>query len=163
MPVVVHDEDARRFTADLEAALDAREAGQRLLDALEGHLEVEAHADGGECVEDVVSARHLDRRRPERLAPVQDLELRLHAGEGEPAGREIGARLEPVGDHALLDLRNHLLDIGLVEAEHGRAVERHLVHEGEEGGADRVEVGVVVEVLGVHRRHDRDGRRELEE
>ena len=59
--------------------------------------------------------------------------------------------------------RDHLLDVRLVEAEHGRAVERHLVHEGEEGRADRVEVGVVVEVLGVDGGDHRDGRRELEE
>ena len=71
--------------------------------------------------------------------------------------------LEPVGDHALVDRGDHLLDVRLVEAQDRRAVERHLVDELRERRPDRVEVGVVVEVLGVHRGDHGDGRRELEE
>src|SRR5207245_9315642 len=118
-------------------ALDAREGAQGLLDSLEGRLEIEAYADGGEGIEDVVAARHLDRDGPQDTATMQDLELGLHAGEREAPGGEIRARLEPVGDHALLDLGDHLLNVGLVEAEHGRAVERPLVDEGQEGRPDR--------------------------
>ena len=57
MAVVVHHEHAPRLAPDLEAALHAREAGERLLDSVERHLEVEPHRDGGERVEHVVAAR----------------------------------------------------------------------------------------------------------
>src|SRR5438552_19118638 len=122
MPVVIDHEDARGLAADLETALDAREGAQSLLDSFEGRLEIEADAAGGEGIEDVVAARHLNRDGPQDTATMQDLELGLDAGEREAPGGEIRARLEPVGDHALLDLGDHLLDVGLVEAEHGRPV-----------------------------------------
>src|SRR5262249_49297404 len=52
---------------------------------------------------------------------------------------------------------------GVVEAEHGRAVERDLVHEAQEGLLDVREVAVGVEVLAVDVRDHGDGRRQLQE
>src|SRR4030095_985888 len=99
MAVAVHDEYALGLAANLKAALDAREGGQRGLDALERYLEVEPHGDGGERIEHVVAPRHLERRRAEHAAAVDDLERRARAGERQAPRREIGAGLEPVGDH----------------------------------------------------------------
>src|SRR5262249_56900673 len=83
MAIVVHHEDTGSFALDLEATLHAREAGERLLDTLEWHLEVEADPDGGQGVEHVVAARDLDADLTQDLAPVEHLELRLPAGVGD--------------------------------------------------------------------------------
>ncbi len=92
------------------------------------------------------------------------LEGRAHLRELQPPRGDVGARLQAVGHHPLVHhLRDHSLQVEVVETDHRAAVERHLVHEGEERGHDRVEVRVVVEVLGVHRGHHRDGGAELEE
>src|SRR5262249_60505699 len=69
MTVVVHHEHALGLALDLEAALHAREAGQRLLDLSERHLEVEADAHRGERVEHVVAASDLDAPLAPALSP----------------------------------------------------------------------------------------------
>src|SRR5207249_8441696 len=52
-----------------------------------------------------------------------------------------------VGDVALRHLRQERLDLGVVEAQDGEAVEGHLVDELHEGLAEPSEAAVVVEVL----------------
>src|SRR5215470_7975106 len=163
MTIVVDDRDAARAAEDLEPALDAGEAGERRLDRGERDLEVEPDADRRERVEDVVAPRDLQGDLTEEPLALIDLEAAGHARELNPARDEVGARLEPVRDDPLLDARDQELDVRLIQAQHGRAVERHLVHERDERVADRVEARVVVEVLGVDRRDDRDRRRQLQE
>ena len=66
--VVVDHQHAARLAAHLEAAVDAGEGREPLLDRLEGQLEVEAHGHRGERVRHVVGARDRHRDWPERLA-----------------------------------------------------------------------------------------------
>src|SRR5206468_4327564 len=161
--VVVDHCDARHAPADLEPALDAGKAREGPLGRHERDLELEAHADGRQSVEDVVASRELKRALAEEAPALEDLEAARHPTEGEPACDEVSARLEAVRDDALLDPRNQHLDVGLVEAEDRGAVEGYLVDELDERLADRLEGAVVVEMLGVDRGDDRDRRRELQE
>src|SRR6266850_5044742 len=163
MTVIVDHRDVTGTTQDLKSALDSREAGQRPLNGCERDLEVQPHPDRRERVEHVVAARDLERDFPEEGLALIDLEAAGHAHELQAARDEIRARLEPVRDDPLLDPREQELDVRLVQAEHRRAVEGHLVDERDEGVADRVEAPVVVEVLGVDGRDDRDRRRQLQE
>src|SRR5204863_6766612 len=99
--VVVHHGHAARAAADLETALDAGEAGERLLDRHERDLEVEAHAERGEGVEHVVAAGDLQRALAEQAPALEDLEAARHPREVQATRDEVGARLEAVGDDAL--------------------------------------------------------------
>ena len=69
VPVVVDHEHPPGLALDLEAALDAREAGERPLDRRERHLQVQGHRGGGERVGDVVGARHLERKLARATRP----------------------------------------------------------------------------------------------
>src|SRR5499427_9471639 len=163
MPIVVDHRDASGAAQDLKAALDSRESAQRPLNGGERNLEVEPDADRRERVEYIVATRDLQGDLAEQAPALIDLEPAGHPRELQAARDQIRARLEPVRDDPLLEAREQELDIGLVQAEDGRAVEGHLVDEGDEGVADRVEGAVVVEVLGVDRCDDRDRRGELQE
>ena len=161
--VVVDHRDAAGTTKDLESALDAREPGQRFLDGGERDLEVQADADRREGVEHVVAAGDLERELAESAPALEDLEAARHAGQAQAPPHEVGARLHAVRDDPLLDPWDQQLDVRLIEAEDGRTVERHPVHERDERVADGVEAPVVIEMLGVDGRDDRDRRRELQE
>src|SRR6266436_1747858 len=163
MAVVVDHRDAARAAEDLKPALDSGEAGQRFLDRGERDFEVEPDTDRRERVEHVVAPRDLEGDLAEQALALIDLEAAGHARELQPARDEVGTRLEPVRDDPLLDAREQELDVRLIQAQHRRAVERHLVDERDERVADHVEAPVVVEVLGVDRRDDRDRRRQLQE
>src|SRR5213593_1884307 len=163
MTVVVDHRDATGTTQDLKSALDSGESGERPLNRGKRDLQVQPHADRRERVEHVVAAGDLERDLAEEAVALIDLEPAGHAREVQAARDEVRARLEPIRDDPLLDSRDQELDVRLIQAEHRRAVEGHLVDEGDEGVADRVEGAVVVEVLGVDRRDDRDRRRQLQE
>src|SRR5437667_165332 len=161
--VIVDDGHAARLAAYLEASLHAGETGQRLLDRVERNLEIEPDADGGEGIEDVVAAGNLQRTLTEPRPAMDDVEAAGQPRQVDAPGHQIRARRQAVRDEALLEARDQHLDVRLVEAQHRRAVERHLVDEGQEAFPDRVERAPVVEVLGVDRRDHGDGRREGEE
>ena len=161
--VVVDHGHAAGAAQDLEAALDAREPLQRTLNGGERNLEIQRHADRGEGVEHVVAPGNLQPALADDGAALDDLEAARHPLQVRPPRHQIRRRLEPVRDDALLDARDQQLDVRLVQAQDRRAVERHLVDERHEGVADRVEVAVVIEVLGVHGRDDGDRRRQLQE
>ena len=83
-------------------------------------------------------------------ALVRDRQHRLRAG--------------AVGDHAPTDAGQDPLDVLVVEAEDGCAVERDLIDELGEGGFDFIDpAGVVVEVLAVDVGDDGEDGRELQE
>src|SRR5713226_8498755 len=72
--VVIDDDHASHLAAYLEAALDAGETGQRLLDREERNLEIEPDTDGGQRVEDVVPAGDQEVAFAEEGAAVDDFE-----------------------------------------------------------------------------------------
>ena len=126
VPVVVDDRDAVDDAALFEAALRAAELGERRGDLREGHIELEANGDRRQRVQHRVTPgdrqRQLTERRPIR---------RHHAARDVPTmqrdpypssvdigrddhGRRRSAhvvsafrRIDPVGDHAALELRHH--------------------------------------------------------
>src|SRR6266850_1555717 len=163
MAVVVDHRDAAGAPEDLKAALDTRESSQRFLNSGERDLELQPHPHRREGVEHVVAARDLQRDLAQEAAALEDLEAARHAGQVQAARHEVRARFQAVGDDPLLDSRDEELDVRLIQAQDRRAVEGHLVDERDEGVADRVEAPVVIEMLGVDGRDDRDRRRQLQE
>src|SRR5262249_23624662 len=161
--IIVDDGHPARLAAYLEAALDAGETGQRLLHRMERNLEIEPEADGGERVEDVVPAGNLQRAFAELLSAMDDLEAAGQPRQMDAPGHQVRARGEAIRDEPLLEPGNEHLDVRLIEAEHSRAIERHLVDEGQEALADRLERAPVVEVLGVDGRDDGDRGGERQE
>ena len=69
---------------------------------------------------------------------------------------EIGLRAAAVGDGAPANVGQNALHVFAVEAQNGRAVERHLVDEFGERRADGFDIGVVVEMFAVDIGHDRE-------
>jgi hypothetical protein len=59
-------------------------------------------------------------------------------------------RVFAIGDDApVLDAADHGLHFRMIEAHHGEAVEGHVLDELPERGAHRVEIAVVIEMLGI--------------
>ena len=138
MAVVVDDHHAAALAAHLEAPFGAAEFPERLRDAAEGHLELEADRDSPQRVEQVVPAGHLQPQRSELdLAPVDSLDdgaaraerLELHVASGDVGVRFAG---KAVGDHAPDRARHQRPHRVVVGAQDRGTVERHLVDELEE-------------------------------
>src|SRR5690606_8346175 len=111
MAVVVHERAPCRAADHGEPPRHAAERGGRLLGDVERHLQLVRYRNGGETVEDVVSARHLDGESPERNpAPVR-VEARLEPAELYRARRIVRLRIEPRADVAPLDTRQDVLDL----------------------------------------------------
>ena len=102
-------------------------------------------------------------KRPSRGLPVAQAEIAGERAAGDFEGFQIGLRAGAVGDGAAADGGQDGLHVIVVQADDGRAVERNLVDELDEGGADGVERGVVVQVFAVDVGDDREDGRELEE
>ncbi len=83
--VVVHDEDAVRLAADVEAALGAAEVLQSCGDAIERQAQFHPDGDGRQRVLQVVPSRHDERERAERrpaLAVVASAIVRVAPADG---------------------------------------------------------------------------------
>ena len=85
------------------------------------------------------------------------------AAQVDVADHQIGLAGSAVGDHRARDARDDGLHVGLVEAEHGGAVERHAIDELRENVLNLLERGVMVEVLAIDGGHHGDHRREQQE
>ena len=93
-----------------------------------------------------------------------DVEIGAAAVELEVDRPHVGVGADTVGDDAAVgDARQQRLDLGMVEAQHGEAVERDVLDEAHESVAQRVEGAVVVEMLGIDVGHDGDGRWQAQE
>ena len=93
-----------------------------------------------------------------------DVEIGAAAVELEVDRAHVGVDAQPVGDDAPVgDARDQRLHLGMVDAQHGEAVERDVLDEAHEGVAQRVEGAVVVEMLGIDVGDDGDGRRQAQE
>jgi hypothetical protein len=94
-----------------------------------------------------VHAGDLELERPEGLALGQQDRGAAELVEGEIAGREVRLGGEAVGDDAALDLGDDALQVGVVEAQDDRAIERDLVGKVDERLLEVVDAPVLVEVL----------------
>ena len=62
----------------------------------------------------------------------------------------VGLRGETVGDDAAIANAGHdALHFGVIQAQEGGAVEGHVLDELDEGALDRVEIAIVIEMLGI--------------
>ena len=162
MSVIVHNRDAAFLAAHLEAPVDAAEGGQAFADGV--GLDFEFHGDGdrGHGIEHVVASGDAQREAAEIGGAIADIELADKRAADDIGGLDIGLRGGAVGDGAAADLGQQALHIGVVEADDHGAVERHLVDELDEGGADVVERRVVIQMLAIDVGDDGDDGRELE-
>ena len=115
-------------------------------------------------------AGHGDREVLDRLrlaghaVAAVDGEVRLAALERDVAVAHLRLRIAAVGDDApVLDPGDERLHLRVVEAHHREAVERHVLDEGAERLAQRVERAVMVEVLRVDVGDDDDVGGKLDE
>ena len=93
----------------------------------------------------------------------RDLEFRAAARRGEIDQPRIGLRIFAIGDDAaVLDLADDGLHHRMVDAHHGKAVERHVLDEIAEGVLHRLERPEVIEMLRVDIGDDGDVGRQFQ-
>src|ERR1035437_9431553 len=161
--VIVHDGDAALVAAHLEAAIDSAEGREALADGVGLDIEFHGNGDGGHGIEHVVEAGDTQGETADTGGAIADIELAEKRAADDIGGLDIGLRGGAVGDGAAADFGEQALHVGVVEADDGGAVDRHLVDELDEGGADGVERRVVIQMLAIHVGDDGDDGRELEE
>ena len=76
---------------------------------------------------------------------------------------KVGLSTDAVRNHAASNRWQYLLDVVIVEAQDCRAVKRNFVDEVSECSPNCLDVGVVIEMLAVYVRDDRDNRRQFQE
>ena len=75
---------------------------------------------------------------------------------------QISLRAHAVGENAPIHRRKNLLNIRIVDAQNGHAIERNFPDEFGKRPADRVEIWIMIEMLAIDIRHNCDDRRKLQ-
>ena len=99
----------------------------------------------------------------EVVASIGEAELAAQAFQFHVADHQVGLRGDAVGDDRALDVGNDGLDVGLVQAKDGGAVERNAIHEFGEAVLDIFQGGVLIEMLAVDGGDHGDDWREQQE
>ena len=132
-----------------EAPLDPAEAGERLAQHVVGDAELARDRDRGERVLHIVAARHGEAQALDALVDeaahrgrAARRRTRCRAGSKRRLERaHVGLRAEAVGDQAPVgDPAEQRLDLGMIDAQHGEAVERHVLDEARKAVVHRVEL-----------------------
>ena len=151
--------------ADLgEAPLDAAEAGEAALDRpssampISSATPIAASAFWTLWRPGIGSSMPLDRAHRRRRGRGSTTSKRLPPGIGvDILAAHIGLGGEAVGDDApVAHARDDRLHLGMIDAQQGRAVERHVLDELDERVLDRVEAAIMIEMLGIDIGDDRD-------
>ncbi len=103
-------------------------------------------------------ARHAHRQATETLALIADSEAAALLPILDIDGVKVSLSRETVGNETFLHLRNHALNICVIEAQYGHTEEGYLVDELAEGLLDLVQVPIEIEVIGIDISDHGDGR-----
>ncbi|MNU98277.1 hypothetical protein D3C71_883820 [compost metagenome] len=133
----------RQFAVDLEASADPLEPGQALDDGFIADTLVGGNANGRQCVQYVVVARHVHRDIQRLAVRTQHGEESLHALLAHIDRAYVAVVAKAVGNGRTLDLRQDFAHDRIVQAHHRQTVERQVVQELDEGFLQLVEVTVV--------------------
>ena len=165
--VIVDHGDTAGLPGFGKPALDALEPQERGPQGLVVHLHFHADGDGGQGVLHVVRAQHRQPERPEAAVPPA-MPIRHHHMKTRPQfvrNHMLGANIrlggEPVGhDPMVRQPRDHLLNRGVVDAQHGKPIERNVSDELVVP-RDHFFLGApVIQMFWIHVRHDGDDRRQ---
>src|SRR5262245_60713230 len=163
MAVVIDDGDVVDRTFDVETAADSGKVLQTPANQCGGNVEIEGDGGCGGGVAHVVNARRMRQtEQAEVVAFVGQAELAGQTLQLNIADKQVGLARGAIGKNWPLDARNDGLNVGLIQAEDGRAIEGNAVHELGEGVLDVGERRVLVEVFpidggddGHHRRKEK--------
>ena len=162
MAVVVNHGDAAGLAAHLKPAIDAGIAGDGFANRFQLDVQLQAHRDGGRGVEHVVNAGHAQMKRSQIVPAGPNRKTALESAAIHVGDLQAGLLAAPVSDDAAIYQRKKLLDVFVVQAQDGRAVERHLLNELEERGANLDDGRIVIQMLAVDVRDHRQDRAELQ-
>ena len=133
MAVVVDHRDPVCLSPDFQPALGAGEPLEPLPDDGKGQVHLPRHRHRRQGVIDVEQSRNVELYRSQEDIPVEERETGGGAGEGDLLRPVVGFGRQPVGDHRAFDPGEDLPDVGIIQAEDRRAVERDDIGELEEG------------------------------
>src|SRR5215831_3004356 len=163
MAVVIDDGDVVDRTFDVETAADSGKVLQTPANQFGGNVEIEGDGGCGGGVAHVVNARRMRQaEKAEVVAFVGQAELARQTLKLNIADKQVGLARGAIGKNWPLDVRNDGLNVGLIQAEDGRAIEGNAVHELGEGVLDVGERRVLVEVFPIDRGDDGHHRRKEE-
>ena len=173
MTVVVHDEDAARLAAHVEAPFRALELVQPRRHALERNAEFQPHGDGGQRVQQVVmpgDVQFKGTQRGERLRRIgrtagaaPHCGADAHRSEDDVGRGHIRSVGHAVGHHPPGHPPGHSGEVGIVRTADDGAEEGHLVGEIDERLPEVVEAAVVFQVLVVDVRNHRHCGKQFQE
>ena len=90
--------------------------------------------------------------------------MRRAFGEAHIDGAGIGLGGEAIGDDAPVgDAAHHRLNFGMIQAQHGKTVEGHILDKALEGVAHGFEGAVIIQMIGIGIGHHRDGGGQAQE
>ncbi len=163
MTVIIDDHDVVRFTLDLETPANAAKILEPFGYRRKGHIEFHANGYRGQGIQDVVTAGHADAQITELFTAEQYFKSGTIAAVLDLSGLEIRLAAHAVSHEAFSYVRDHPLQVLVIQTENDQAVKRHLVDEINECRADFIKVIVIVEMICIDIRNHRDSRRELQE
>ena len=165
MPVVVNQCHAAHLRFDFKAACHAGEFIERPPHALHRRAQLARHPQCGQSVAHVVQPGQRQPKLPDFLNAGPQGEFALPTFQPDVAGAEIGFSFgrSPVGNHPPMQARDDGAYVGVIRAQDGRTVERHLVQKSDERLLQVFQAGVAVHVLAVDVGHHRDHRRQQQE
>ena len=162
--VIVDQRDAGDDALDLETAGDAGEIGQAGADQIGRDIQIQADGGSGSGVANIVNAGRPGKMEfAEVFAAIDQAEIAGKAAQFDVGDEQIGLAGRAVGNHRTSDARNDGLHVGLIEAQHDGAVERHAIDELREGILDFSQRAVVIEVFAIDGGDHGDNRRQQQE
>ena len=155
----------RDFAIVLEAAPHAFKGQQAFLNRFHRCAHFQRHRNGGQRVEHIVAAGHIEHHFKRRLIIVFHLHGKAHlcAFCTHIGGVNIGIIVQPVSGKRLADFRQHRAHMLAVYTQKRFAVKRHAVDEIDKSLVQLIHAVVVsVHMVGVDIGHHRHHRREMQ-
>src|SRR5277367_2499908 len=164
MAVVVDHGDVVHDTLQVEPASHAGKFRESFAYQVSRNVEIKRDRSGRSGVSHVVHSRRMGQaEQAEVFAAVGQAKLAVEAFQLYVADNQVGLARGPVGDDGTLHVGNNGLYVGLIEAQNRGAIERHAVHELNEGALYVFQRAVLVEVFAVDGCNDSNHRREHQE
>src|SRR5262249_37619921 len=118
----------------------------------------------GRCrVQNIVRAGDIQTKTAQVRSAMLDLELAAHRNCGAPDNTQVRLRALSVSDRSPVYVRQNLLNVFVIQAQDGRAIERDLADELLKCRANLFNAGVMIQFFAIDIGDDGENWRELEE
>src|SRR6478672_4461035 len=128
MTIIVDHRDSAFHASNRETAIHACELSQPLANAVDRQIHFKPHPQSCRRIQNIVDAGKIELKDPEIFAAPVDLELAATSGEPDILNLEIHLRRSAVSDRPAANVGKNLLDVRVLHADDGGAIEWDLVN-----------------------------------